>query len=263
MKQLNLAYAPGFAVYPAVDPLGYVFGEDVFGPVPECRHLDDIRASLSDPDAKGPDVLYAIVMDIGKKKDREKIIEHNLVYGSVVYAAGTIGNAPIHSQGHIHSVSASCGMSTGELYEFWSGHAIIYMQETAKDNPGRCYAIEAGPGDLVLVPPYWAHCTVVTDFRENFSFGCWSVRDYGFDYKDVRAHQGMAYMPFVKDGQVVFERNPKYDAPALERRKPRKYTEFHLEEGKTIYEQFEEEPGRFDFISRPQNYMNAWKEYRP
>jgi glucose-6-phosphate isomerase len=67
----------------------------------------------------------------------------------------------------------------------------------------------------------------------------------------------------TKDGQVVFERNPKYDAPALERRKPRKYTEFHLEEGKTIYEQFEEEPGRFDFISRPQNYMDAWKEYRP
>jgi glucose-6-phosphate isomerase len=263
MKELKLSFDPGFGIHPTVDPLGYVFDEGVFGPVPECRHLDDIRSSLSDPKAAGPDVLYAIVMDVGSEEDKQDIIDHHLVYGSVTYATGQIGDAPIHSQGHIHAVSASCGMSTGELYEIWSGHACIYMQERAEDNPGRCYAIEGGPGDLILVPPYWAHCTVVTDLHETFSFGCWSVRDYGFEYRDVRAHHGMAYMPYVEGDQVVFKANPRYQSQGLIRRKPRHYDELKVEAGKPIYTQFKEDPGRFDFISRPQNYMHVWEDYEP
>ena len=37
------------------------------------------------------------------------------------------------------------------------------MQERAADDPGRCYAIEAGPGEVVVVPPGWAHATVSVD----------------------------------------------------------------------------------------------------
>jgi hypothetical protein len=43
-----------------------------------------------------------------------------------------------------------------EVYEIWDGTAYIYMQEHSADDPGRCYAVVAKPGDIVVVPPAWA-----------------------------------------------------------------------------------------------------------
>ena len=56
-------------------------GRDVFGPVPEIRRLDDIRSSLEDPQSKGPEEVYAIVMDVGLAADREEIVGRNLLFG--------------------------------------------------------------------------------------------------------------------------------------------------------------------------------------
>ena len=158
---------PGFDISVSEKPLNFIYGEGVFGPEVENRSLDSIRKSLKDHDAKGPEIVYSIAMDVGKTKDREDLIKKNLLYGAVIYSKGKIGEEPVRSQGHIHSVSASCGSSTPEVYEIWQGKAIIYMQETAKDNPGRCFAVIAEAGDVVIVPPYWAHYTVNADPKEN------------------------------------------------------------------------------------------------
>lgn len=40
--------------------LGFCYGEDIFGPSPEIRYLDDIRASLAEPDSDGPEEVYCI-----------------------------------------------------------------------------------------------------------------------------------------------------------------------------------------------------------
>ena len=38
------------------NPLGFIYGKDVFGPTVENRWLDDIRSSLLDPKCEGPDL---------------------------------------------------------------------------------------------------------------------------------------------------------------------------------------------------------------
>ena len=43
------------------------------------------------------------------------------------------GRSQSESQGHIHKISPYSGWSTPEIYEIWSGEAIIYMQEYAED----------------------------------------------------------------------------------------------------------------------------------
>ena len=48
------------------NPLGFIYGKDVFGPTVENRWLDDIRSSLLDPKCEGPDIVYSIAMDVGK-----------------------------------------------------------------------------------------------------------------------------------------------------------------------------------------------------
>ena len=165
------------------NPLGFHYAEDCFGPQPEIRYLRDVRKSLRDPNCHGPEILYAIAMDVGKKKDRELLVKMHLLFGVVTFLAGKLGDEPIRSQGHIHKISPFSGTSTPELYEIWSGKAIIYMQESAKDQPGRCFAVEAFPGDQVLVPSGWAHCTISADSEQPLTFGAWCDREYGFNMR--------------------------------------------------------------------------------
>lgn len=147
---------PGFDITPTRSPLGFTYGDDVFGPEVENRRLDDIRTSLRDPSCSGPDIVYAIAMDVGRKADKQKLIDRDLLFGVVAYAAGRLGNEPVRSQGHVHKKVRGQQQAPPEVYEIWSGRAIILMQETANDDPGRCYAVEAGPGEVVIVPPLGA-----------------------------------------------------------------------------------------------------------
>ena len=133
-------FDPGLPVVPQGDPLGFTYGEDCFGPSPEERRLEDIRTSLQDPQCQGPDVVYSIAMDVGKKKDKELLERLHLLFGAVTFASGRLGQEPIRSQGHVHAVSPVSGTSTPELYEIWSGRAIVYAQEYDQDIPGRCFA---------------------------------------------------------------------------------------------------------------------------
>ena len=249
---MEMKFDPGFGIRPCASPLGFTYGEGTFGPEPENRTLEAIRKTLRDPACTGPEIVYSIAMDVGSISDREKIVSRNLLYGAVIYAGGTMGEEPVRSQGHIHAISPSCGMSTCEVYEIWSGAAYIYMQERAEDVPGRCYAVLAYPGEVVIVPPGWAHCTIVADTSRNMCFGAWCVRDFGFDYKGVRGHGGLAWFPLVRDGEIRFVKNSAYHTEECIVKRPRQYREFGICPEKSIYAQFQEDPDRFRFVPRPQ-----------
>ncbi|RYZ17311.1 MAG: glucose-6-phosphate isomerase, partial [Sphingobacteriales bacterium] len=206
-----MSFDPGFNVRPLNRPLGFAYGDDCFGPVVETRKLNDIRKSLRDPDCDGPEIVYAIAMDVGKKEHKAILHEHMLLYGAVTYAAGKMGDEPVRSQGHIHKKSSHSGWSPPEMYEIWSGSAIIYMQEYAEDNPGRCFAVYAKPGDVVVVPPEWAHATISADPQTPLTFGAWCDREYGFLYDRVRAKKGLAWFPVMDEkGEIVWKANPNY-----------------------------------------------------
>lgn len=258
-----MKYNPGFNIIPTYNPLGFEYGQGGFGPIVENRTLEAIRQNLMDPQSQGPEIVYSIAMDVGNNQDKQAMLERNLLYGAVTYAKGTIGKEPVRSQGHIHAVSQSCGMSTCEVYEIWSGEAYIYMQQTAHDNPGKCYAVHAKPGDVVIVPPGWAHATIVADTNENLTFGAWCVRDFGFDYAEVRAHQGVAWFPVVEGNQIKFIANENYKKSELIIKEPRIYEEFQIEKGIPIYQQFVDNPDKFLFVSRPQIAMEIWENFIP
>lgn len=258
-----MKYNLGFNIIPTYNPLGFEYGQGVFGPIVENRTLEAIRQNLMDPQSQGPEIVYSIAMDVGNNQDKQAMLERNLLYGAVTYAKGTIGKEPVRSQGHIHAVSQSCGMSTCEVYEIWSGEAYIYMQQTAHDNPGKCYAVHAKPGDVVIVPPGWAHATIVANLQENLTFGAWCVRDFGFDYAEVRAHQGVAWFPVVEGNQIKFIANENYKKSELIIKEPRIYEEFQIEKGIPIYQQFVDNPDKFLFVSRPQIAMEIWENFIP
>ena len=254
----------GISVTPNPLGTGFVYGEEVFGPEPENRRLDDIRASLMDPLCEGPEIVYSIAMDVGKRKDRELLESLHLLFGVVTYAAGRLGREPVRSQGHMHKISARSGWSTPEIYEIWTGKAIIYMQETAEDDPGKCYAVFAGPGDVVIVPPYWIHATVSADPDRPLTFGAWCDRDYGFVYDGVRRHNGIAWFPvYNEQKELIWNMNPAYRTNELIRKFPGDYTAFGIKRGKPIYGIFEENPETFLYVPEPQLKEEQWKHFEP
>lgn len=258
-----MKYYPGIEISAKANPLDFVYGENVFGPVPEIRTLEDIRKSLENPDCDGPEELYCISMDVGMEKDREEIEKRNLLFGVVTYAKGKIGDGPVRSQGHIHEVSPSCQSSTPEVYEIWEGEAVIYMQESGKDDAGNCYAVHAKAGEVVIVPPYWVHATVNAKPDEQMTFGAWCVRDYGFDYDDVREHNGIAFFPKFKNEKLVWTMNPAYQKANLIEQDARIYEEFSIKTNEPIYTQFQKNKDMFEFVTQPQKYDNIWKNYQP
>ena len=264
MTNNNLTFNPGLEIVPTFSPLGFKYGKDVFGPQVENRMVDDIRKSLMDPDCKGPSIVYSIAMDVGKIKHKPLLEKMHLLYGVVTYAAGRLGKEPIRSQGHIHKVSPYSRWSTPEVYEIWSGEAIIYMQEYAEDNPGRCFAVYAKAGDVVIVPPYWTHATISANPEHPLTFGAWCDRDYGFVYEGVRKHGGIAWFPvFNARNQIEWKANGNYHASDLCCKGPNDYAALGIKRGKSIYAIFEENPDTFLFVPSPQLKEDVWKNFVP
>lgn len=262
-----MKFYPGFDISPTRKPLGFQCGKDVFGPEPEVRRLSDIRKSLMDPLCTGPDELYGIVMDVGRMQERQEIRKRNLLYGAVTYTGGMLGKEPIRSQGHIHAVSPSCGSSTPEVYEIWEGEAIIYMQHSSGTYAGNCYAVRAKEGEVVIVPPGWMHAAINASIRRNMTFGAWCVRDFRFDYEDVRKQKGIAYFPVISEyggqEQVVWEANKAYTDGNLIIKRPEKYTEFYTPEQTPIYTQFVKDMEKFRFVTNPAEYNHLWEGFVP
>lgn len=257
-------FYPGFDIRPTAEPPGFGYGPGVFGPDVEYRTLDSVRKSLLNPLCTGPDPVYAIAMDVGERKHLPILKKLHLLFGAVTYAAGRLGNEPVRSQGHIHKISPLSGWSTPEVYEIWSGKAIIYMQETTDDQPGRCFAVTAGPGDVVIVPPSWAHATISADPEQPLTFGAWCVREYGFEYEGVRAHKGLAWFPVITPfGTIGWMNNPNYRESGLILKSPGIYSQLRIEPDKPIYKQFEEDPEKFLFVAQPQQFAIIWNEFVP
>jgi len=261
----EVAFDPGFDIAPKENPLGFKYGDGTFGPELENRSLESIRKSLKDPACDGPDIVYSIAMGVGKKRHYDLLKSLHLLYGVVTYAKGRLGNEPVRSQGHIHAASKySEGWSTPEVYEVWSGKAIIYMQERATDDPGRCFAVVANPGEIVIVPPGWAHATISADPDHALTFGAWCVQDYAFEYDLVRAHQGLAWFPLLDaEGRITWEHNKNYNHSPILKKSPESYSQLGINRNKTIYENFEEEPERFAFVVKPGSVKGVWENFVP
>ena len=258
-------FETGLNIRPTQHPMGFTYGKNHFGPEVENRQLDAIRKSLMEPLCDGPEIVYSIAMDVGKEVHRTALKDQHLLFGVVTYAKGKLGQEPIRSQGHIHKKSVfSKGWSTPEVYQIWSGKAVIYMQEFADDNPGKCYAVYANPGDIVIVPPNWAHATISANQHQPLTFGAWCDLEYGFEYEKVRAHKGLAWFPLIEeDCSFKWQVNKNYNPSELIEKKPENYTELGLEQQVSIYKQYEDNPRLFDFVPKPYLKEEYWKTFIP
>lgn len=241
------------------------YAEGVSGPPAEVRGLEDIRDAFRDPTATGPDWLYAIAMDVYRMEHRTILEEAMILLGVVAYNRGRVGYEPVRSQGHVHRVSSHSGWSPPEIFEIWQGRAIVVMQETAEADAGTCYAVTAGPGDKVIVPPGWPHMVANASVDETMVFGAVCDRAYdGFEYDRLRIRGGLAYLPvFDASGVIHWQRNENYRSARLVEKRPSLYAGCTALPDGSAYRTMCEDPGRFACVPWPGRCREAWEQFVP
>jgi glucose-6-phosphate isomerase, archaeal len=263
MSFLPLRFDCGLNLAFDASHLSFQFGADVFGPEAEMRSLDAIRRSLLDPNCAGPDPVYGICMDVGQSGHRQELERRYLLFGVVAYAAGCLGPEPVRSQGHVHATAPHSGWSPPELFEIWQGRAVVYMQERLAEDPGRCFAVEAGVGDHVVVPPGWAHFVANADPHSTMVFAALCDRQYGFVYDGVRARGGLAWFPVCAGASLDWQANPAYGPSCLRTGAALRCSTFGVRPGIPLYRQFAEDPDALQWVSEPDRAAALWNGFDP
>jgi glucose-6-phosphate isomerase len=249
---IDLSQYAGFEVRMDPEALTLSFGAGITTAPVQVRRLEEVRALLRDPQSAGPEHLYTIYMDIRVPGASEAMRASGLGYGAVVYNHGALGREALRSQGHVHSIAPESGVGYSELYEFWHGRGLVYMQDAATGEVGDVIVVEAGPGDKVAIPPGWAHATVNTG-HEPMAFGAVYALDAKLLYEPLRRRQGTAHY-VLADGTL--EPNPRYASVPPARRTPaHRIPECGVEPGRPA---LAGDVARLDFVSRPDRYPALW-----
>ncbi len=250
---IDLRDFAGFPVHIDPETLSLGFGPRISTAPVAVRHLDEVRSLLRDPHASGPDQLYTIYMDILVPGRVDALRSLGLGYGAVVYNHGALGGEALRSQGHVHSAPDATGVAYSEIYEFWHGRGLVYMQDRATADVADVIVIEAGPGDKVVIPPGWAHATVNVGDGP-MAFGAVYALEARLLYEPLRRLQGTAHY-VLADGTL--EPNPRYrSVPEARRQVPHEIPEHGIGHRRPA---LAGELGLLEFVSRPERYPAIWE----
>ncbi len=124
--------------------------------------------------------------------------EGELSYAITVLHSGKVGSEYFMTKGHYHSKK-----DRAELYICLKGKGILLMQ-----NEDKVQWFEMKKGDIIYVPPYWAHRSINVG-NEDFIFLAIYPGDAGHDYGSI-AERGFAKIVVEKDGKYTILDNPKW-----------------------------------------------------
>ena len=153
----------------------------------------------------------------------------------------------------MHSAPAATGVAYSEIYEFWHGRGLVYMQDRATPDVTDVIVVEAGPGDKVVIPPGWAHATVNVGDGP-MAFGAVYALEARLLYEPLRKLQGTAHY-VLADGTL--EPNPRYrSVPEARRVLPHEIPEHGIRHGRPA---LAGELGLLELVSRPERYPAVWE----
>jgi glucose-6-phosphate isomerase len=162
------------------------------------RKLSDMQGFYSDERAysamlQEDPVIYR-VFEVPSPAERG-----HLSYALTVIYPGRVGREFFMTKGHFHE-RRECA----EVYIGVKGHGLLLMQ----DEGGEVRWTELGEGDIVYVPPRWAHRSVNVGDGE-FAFLAVYPSDAGHDYGVIAGRGFRKIVLATEDGYEVVD-NPRW-----------------------------------------------------
>lgn len=127
-----------------------------------------------------------------------------LLHGVSILHPGKVGTEYFMTKGHYHSV-----LETGEVYYCLRGSGMLVM-ETPE---GSADVQPLNAGQVVYVPPRWAHRSVNTSATEDLITFFIYPGNAGHDYGTIE-QRGFRKLVIERDGQPTIIDNPRWNSPS-------------------------------------------------
>lgn len=256
MTRVSLHAAAGFPLTLDLDTGRLEFTPDVQVGYVSTRRLEEMRPVLADPAAEGPDEWYVMYRDVGTADVRRQAAAWGVRYDLTVLRPGTAGRERIKTAGHDHPLKPGEAVTYPELYQVIHGQAVYLMQESRDGEDAAAgrevVLVEAGPGDVVVIPPGFGHVTV--NIGSSWLVMCnWVADGFASLYEPIRRTRGAAV--YVLDdgrGGWTLAPNPRYAPPAVRRVRAGDVPGLDIASSLPVYRALPEFPDRFAFLTFPE-----------
>lgn len=236
-----------------------VFGDEVQGPDPEVRELDDVREVLRKPDSPGPQCLYLMYRGISRYADAAKFRSAGIRYDITVLNHGTIGGEFVKTVGHYHPPVRPGGPTFPELYQVLHGSAFYVLQKPLDGafSAAEFIVVEAREGEAVLVPPGYGHVTV-NPGAVPLAMANLVSSTFRSDYEQMRRRRGAAFYAVRERELVKFVKNENYSSVSGPRFvRPVDIPSVGVSRDVPIYESFVSRPERFSYLTDPTPFLET------
>lgn len=233
-----------------------VFGDELPKIKPNKRLQEEMKKVLQDPTAPMPSEFYYMYRDIHRKEDEDIIRRKKLRYDITMIPGFLIGKEFNKTVGHYHSLVPKTKLSYPEIYEVLTGCAHYLLQKSLPpyNQIEEVMLIEALPGDKVIIPPNFGHITI-NPKNETLVMANWMADNLSSIYEPYNRFRGGCYYEIISDNGYQIIPNPNYSSlPELKWRKASCIEIFGINKNLPMYQSFLQNPDKFDFLVRPQDF---------
>ncbi len=212
-------------------------------PLPRtAKEMKDVISS-----AAGDETVYLIYRNIFDKRHAALFEKQQMRYDITVILPKMLGNEFAKTLGHYHSLSRTATYT--EIYEVLSGRAHFLLQKVNGSSVEDAVVLEAGEGDIVIVPPGYGHVTINPSAKILVVANLQSAAARA-GYDPIKNLHGAAYFE-TKNG---FEKNANYTNHRLRVIKAGGLKEKYLGSKEPMYSIFVRAPEKFDFLRYPEKF---------
>jgi len=231
------------------------------------RELVELSKVLEDPQAQGPEVIYWMYRNTGRKVDAGVQEAYDLRYDLSCFRAVMLGREYMKTSGHYHPNVPGQDVAYPEIYEILHGEALYVMQKVtdygaAPDQVQIEDVIIArvSAGQKIIMPSGYGHVTVNT-LGVPLLMSNWVSSRFSSFYGSVETSRGFGWYVVEESGEPTCVRNPKYSAgvPDFRVAEPQEVPELGITWDKPMYTACAESPEKFAFLNDPARYEElAW-----
>lgn len=238
-----------------------VLGEGLTCAGTGAKCVGDMTGLLAHDDGlDAKELVYGTYRDICFPADKPAFERQHMRYDITVVIPGLLNGEYKKTSGHYHGWNADHTHSFAEIYEVLSGTALFMLQKASRfeEDPAGAevedvIAVRVEAGQTLLVPPDYGHASInIGEGALVFSNIAYLQHDILYD--SVKAHRGMAYYAVERDGELTFERNPRYtqkDLPAVRVASVHDNPALGIDFDVPAYRAALDYPERFDFFPHP------------
>lgn len=247
------------------------------------KKAGDMRGLLySEEDLKDGELCYSFYRDIVFEKHKELFRMWDYRYDITVIMPGCINGECKKTSGHYHGLIPGQPYTYPEIYEVLEGEITFLLQKTGSpcscaadgyrdgqtdfcrrltsERPEYVKAVRVKAGQAVVIPPFCGHASVNTGEGAGI-FGNIAVAGCRNFYEPVREKHGLSYYILRENEKIGYRKNERYgDLPKLEITAPLEDEGMGIVFGKPVYCEFVKTPEKFEYLRRPEKYMDRMEK---